>query len=422
MFGSHRNQRMKNKASIFLICLSTFLASCAHIGYKSGSVVAKVIEWDDKKNVATISAGRQDGIQPYMRFVIKCPEFIVSMDDHAIVREVRDASCIVTCPSTQHRAPQVGDTAVLIAEEYVAPRRSINFDVTRELDPRDRERCEQLGIKGVNWRLAERKTIGTNSLMCVQGEAVPFTGRFFGYDENDGSKFSEMNYKEGRQHGADVFFHDNGRESSETLYLADKKHGKSTCWYYSGKKQEETHYVNDEERGSYTRWHENGRKAVEGVRLSPFEKDGRWTTWYENGQKQTEITYVQGLENGVSRGWYENGHQAWEGSFSKGLKEGLWTNWTDRDKKAIQYAYKGGVRSDHASMLTNIVRITLFRGSQQTRTINEPKDIRRIVESIDLSPTRACACIWQCAVELETTFGIYFSAQFLCLQRHCIPR
>ena len=78
-----------------------------------------------------------------------------------------------------------------------------------------------------------------------------------------------------------------------------------TQWYASGQKQTEINFKDGNEHGLITEWHENGQKRWEGNWKNGVQ-DGLDTTWRENGQKERETVFKDGNE--MSRkSWDEDG-------------------------------------------------------------------------------------------------------------------
>ena len=69
-----------------------------------------------------------------------------------------------------------------------------------------------------------------------------------------------------------------------------KKDGLQTRWYDNGQKWLEENYKDGKEDGLTTEWYENGKKRSE-VNYKDGKKDGLQTNWYENGQKSREVKF-----------------------------------------------------------------------------------------------------------------------------------
>ena len=78
--------------------------------------------------------------------------------------------------------------------------------------------------------------------------------------------------------------------SSEATYKQDKQEGLAMKWHENGQKSREETYKDGKRDGLRTRWHENGQKDSEAIYRNG-RKIGLETTWHENGQKKSEITW-----------------------------------------------------------------------------------------------------------------------------------
>ena len=125
-----------------------------------------------------------------------------------------------------------------------------------------------------------------------------------------------------------IMLYENGQKYGEGHYQNGKLHGLWTWWHENGQKAAEGHYQNGEPQGLWTYWHENGQKSEEG-HCQDGELHGLWAKWHENGQKFIEIHYQNGKLQGLWTTWYENGQKSEEGHYQDGKKQGLWTSWDE---------------------------------------------------------------------------------------------
>ncbi len=76
---------------------------------------------------------------------------------------------------------------------------------------------------------------------CNSGDEPPKNGPYVEYYEN-GKKWSETHYKNGKRDGLETEWYKNGQKKSESHYKNGKLDGLSTGWDESGKKERETHW------------------------------------------------------------------------------------------------------------------------------------------------------------------------------------
>lgn len=91
-----------------------------------------------------------------------------------------------------------------------------------------------------------------------------------------------------------------------SFYRADNGtevwHGKRTEWNQDGRKFSEGVYVDGKAEGRRTYWHENGRKSAEG-NYRDNKPEGIWSKWYPDGQLQEKCAYEDGLKHGTCMYW-----------------------------------------------------------------------------------------------------------------------
>jgi antitoxin component YwqK of YwqJK toxin-antitoxin module len=149
---------------------------------------------------------------------------------------------------------------------------------------------------------------------------------------DDGKKWEECSYVDGKRHGLYQLWHKNGQKWEESSYVAGKMHGLYQLWYENGKKREETTYVEGRRHGLYQVWHENGKKREETTYVEG-RRHGLYQVWYKNGQKGGEITFVAGKEHGLYQAWHENGQKWEECSYVAGKMQGLYQLWNEKGQK-----------------------------------------------------------------------------------------
>ena len=135
--------------------------------------------------------------------------------------------------------------------------------------------------------------------------------------------------------------------SKDSLQYApgsDKPYSGEAVWYYEdGQKWTEGTYKDGKLHGLLTVWYENGQKQREG-NSKDGELDGKWTVWYENGQKMSEEYFRDGKPYGLLTGWYENGQKSTEGIWNEFGPHGLRTSWYPNGQKSGKTLYEDGVK------------------------------------------------------------------------------
>ena len=85
---------------------------------------------------------------------------------------------------------------------------------------------------------------------------TPYTGKVYSLYEN-GQKYSEENYKDGKENGLQEGWHENGRKWSEENWKDGVEDGLHVDWHENGQKRQETNYK-DGERISEKWWNSKG--------------------------------------------------------------------------------------------------------------------------------------------------------------------
>ena len=186
------------------------------------------------------------------------------------------------------------------------------------------------------WRFAGKKTAGFIKMNRKDGKWIEW------YD--NGNKWSEAHYVEGKENGKWICWHENGNKLAEGNYVAEKKDGKWIYWHENGKKRLEGNYVSGKQVGKWIYWKYNGNKWSENI-------GGKWIYWYENGNKRLEENYLSGKPHGKWIFWYENGNKRSEGTYVAGKRDGKWIYYRNNE---ITYYRKG----DEITLKEYLVPIT----------------------------------------------------------------
>ena len=97
-----------------------------------------------------------------------------------------------------------------------------------------------------------------------------------------------------KKNGKFLEWYDNGKKYIEQEYKDGKRHGLMFSWYDTGSKKEQKYYTMDIINGVHLQWYENGQKKLEGNYING-KYDGIWTQWFANGQKFIEGKYNEDM-------------------------------------------------------------------------------------------------------------------------------
>ncbi len=135
-----------------------------------------------------------------------------------------------------------------------------------------------------------------------------------------------------------VKYHPNGEIMSKTPYVNGKKHGKETGWREDGKKEWGKMWKGDKQHGAATGWYKSGSKHWEDIYVDD-EPHGIQTAWYESGAKQSAEMWKNGKKHGAATGWREDGSKHWEEFWRQGKIHGMATRWGDSGRKEKETSY-----------------------------------------------------------------------------------
>ena len=88
---------------------------------------------------------------------------------------------------------------------------------------------------------------------------------------------------------------DNGNKFYEKEFKDGRIEGKWIVWYEGGTTRCEGEYKNGKEEGKHTEWYENGNTKEKGE-YKDGKKEGKWIRWWESGTLQYEGEYKDGKE------------------------------------------------------------------------------------------------------------------------------
>jgi len=226
--------------------------------------------------------------------------------------------------------------------------------------------------------------IQTNDGITYQlNSDIPYTGKHTMYYDN-GLKFFEINYVNGKEHGQSISWNEDGQINYKGYSQDGLNHGPSTYWYdnniictkgqhYKGKKtgvwcswhanghiSSKGEYKNNKRHGLWTYWY--SQKTFPFIFTSRVEEqiavkmnyindvlDSEYLEWHSNGNIKLEASFKHGLKDGQYTMWHENGHKKTEGKYIANLekirqhKNGAWSYWSEGGKLTAKETYREGV-------------------------------------------------------------------------------
>ena len=111
-------------------------------------------------------------------------------------------------------------------------------------------------------------------------------------------------------------------------------HGKYITWYENGRRFSEQSFRNGKAEGRTVYWHENGKKSAQGI-YHDGNPGGTWTSSHKNGQKESSCNYVNGEREGVCLWWDDHGRLADSVTYTHGKPRAV-AEWDARDQRAVK--------------------------------------------------------------------------------------
>ena len=211
--------------------------------------------------------------------------------------------------------------------------------------------------------VASEKLTVRGGLFYVKGDKEPFNGMVMDYHE-DGSKYLEWPFVNGKRHGMHIWYGDDGQISTEAPYINGKEHGMKIHYYKDGSKSSETPYVDGNANGTGIKYRQDGSKERETVYVKRkkqseiwYREDGsKWKemrydtdqhngipTYYdENGIKKEEPPMVDGKLHGMVMGYHEDGSKSMEAPYIDGKKHGTSTWYHEDGSKRAEVSFVNG--------------------------------------------------------------------------------
>jgi len=134
----------------------------------------------------------------------------------------------------------------------------------------------------------------------------------------------------------EIEWYANGTKKSEVPYKDGQQYGKVRRWYPNGQKEEEVSMRNTRVHGLYRSWYENGNKKMEFTSINNVMSD-EYREWFENGKLSTEIIEMKDKKMISVKQFWDNGQVKVQGTSAlpaslsihnwSQSRHGLWTYW-----------------------------------------------------------------------------------------------
>ena len=170
-----------------------------------------------------------------------------------------------------------GDKKEPVAE--VKPVEEKVLEVKGEVKPEETVAETKPKTEGVNENELEYR----EGIVYLKGSDTPYTGKVYSLYEN-GQKYSEDNYKDGKEDGLQEGWHENGRKWSEENWKDGKEDGLFASWHENGQKRSEGNWKDGNQDGLFVWWHENGQKKLEVNWKDGEEVEGSRKYWNSKGE------------------------------------------------------------------------------------------------------------------------------------------
>lgn len=140
---------------------------------------------------------------------------------------------------------------------------------------------------------------------CVGGDGKAH-GPFVVWSQ-DHLKQSSGEYDKGIQQGKWKNYRRDGSVASESVYL-DGEVQEYFAYHQDGSKYLQSEYENGKMHGFVQKWHPNGNKMAEG-QMKDNAKDGPWVWWYDDGQLEKRGNLRAGRKVGTWEAWDRDGNR-----------------------------------------------------------------------------------------------------------------
>ena len=133
---------------------------------------------------------------------------------------------------------------------------------------------------------------------------------------NNGNPHQLKHFKQGKEDGAFIEYHENKIKASEQNYSEGLKNGSSKRWNRNGFLIESENYIvikqNEKQisvkDGEYLYFNEINQQNINQGFYKNGKKEGKWTTWHQNGKLSKVCYFANDLQVGASTIWNEKGN------------------------------------------------------------------------------------------------------------------
>jgi antitoxin component YwqK of YwqJK toxin-antitoxin module len=116
------------------------------------------------------------------------------------------------------------------------------------------------------------------------------------------------------------------------------RHGPARTYYDDGGRWTEVSFREGKRDGPFAEYHRGGRKAREGA-YARDERDGRWTIWSPTGAVEEESSWRRGVQDGPFAAYWPSGEVRTTGRHCGGAQCGRWRTFDEsgRELGSVEY-------------------------------------------------------------------------------------
>lgn len=236
-------------------------------------------------------------------------------------------------------------------------------------------------IFGCSKPIHDDTLVERNGIHYQVNSETPYSGKSFSLHDN-GQKYYERTYKDGKQDGLYTEWAENGWKRFEVTYKDGEIISDKVVWNEDGslnipvdfktliekdgllyEVNSKTPYngqiffIHEEGLKGYfkdgkpdglmTYLDKNDGKIYKGNYINVDDKNVDWSSlngsyfaYYKNNLRY--VSFKNGEQDGIHRGWYKNGQKEAEGTFKDGRPDGLIRRWYENGQKEEEGTYKDG--------------------------------------------------------------------------------
>jgi len=151
--------------------------------------------------------------------------------------------------------------------------------------------------------------------------------------------------RDGRRHGVEEWFYDNGKPQSRVKVAWDEKDGMrhtgdSESWCENGERRSLTEYSRKGERQLERSWNcETGKLVAEAKFDGEGKQDGEQKAWTPEGKLIEQVSWKAGTQDGDKQTWTPEGTLLEHARYREGRKQGVQETWYASGKPASRGEY-----------------------------------------------------------------------------------